>query len=179
MMLTHSTAMWRIEYQTNLTRARDPVLPLGYMLEGHWGDGARWLGLLFRKRLTPLESDRVDFATWPEMKDLPLFMNRLFERAWNSDVAGDAPRPLLGSNSIAANFTGRGSLYFAADDPAVTLSNEDLEQSFTDLYARLLQLHGALSPRLIADVLPLPQPRQSQPILKPARVEVEQVSRAA
>jgi hypothetical protein len=179
MMLTHSSALWRIEYQTNLTRAHDPVLPLAYMLEAYWNNGVRWLGMLFRKRLTPLEIDRVDMETWPEMKELPLFMNGLFERAWNSDVASNRPLPLLGSNSVATNFSGRSSLHFAGDEPSITLSNDDPEQSFADLYTRLLRLHSALSPRLVAEVHPLPQPKKDVPVIKPTLADVEQVSRAA
>jgi hypothetical protein len=179
MVLTHSSALWRIEYQTNLTRAHDPVLPLGYMLEAYWSNGVRWLGMLFRKRLTLLEIDRVDVETWPEMKELPLFMNRLFERAWNSDIASNKPLPLLGSNSVAANFSGRSSLHFAGDEPSITLNNDDPEQSFSDLYTRLLKLHGALSPRLVAEVHPLPPPKMGGFVERPTLADVEQVSRAA
>jgi len=179
MMLTHSSALWRIGYKTNLTRAHDPVLPLGYMLEAHWSDGVRWLGMLFRKRLTPLEIERVDTETWPEMNTLHSLMYGLFERAWDSEVSGTVEPPLLGSNAVAMNFTGRSSLHFAGDDPSITLNNDDPKQSFADLYTGLLRLHGALSPQLVAEVHKLPQPKKSTPIEKPALADVEQFARAA
>jgi hypothetical protein len=177
-MLAHNHALWRIEFHTNLTRARDPVLPLGFLLEAHWSNGVRWLGMLFRKRLTPAEIDRVDLETWPEMKQLPQFMNGLFEKAWNTNL-DETDLPSLGSDFVATNYTNHSSLRFAAEQPSLALSDDDPEQSFADLYTHLLRLHGALSPRLAAEVHRLPGPREGTPVVKPALADVEQVARAA
>jgi hypothetical protein len=176
-MLTHSRALWRIEYQTDLTRADSARLPIAYMLEAHWSDRIRWLGMLFRKRLMPSEIASVDLETWPEMKDLPQFMNRLFDEAWNRDVSTMMAEPQLGSSYVASNFTDQSSLRFVTDEPAVELDDEDPEQSFTGLYQRLLGLHGALSPRVAPQVHAFPKKPAFIP--RPLRADVEQVSRAA
>jgi hypothetical protein len=183
-MLTHSRALWRIEYQTDLTRANSEKLPLAYMLEAHWCDGVRWLGMLFRKRLMPPEIACVDLETWPEMTDLPQFMNRLFDEAWNRDLAAikaelGVAEPPLGSSYVASKFTAYSSLRFVADEPAVELSNEDPEQSFSALYLRLLELHSALTPRVLAEVHPFPQPKKPSRLPRMLRADVEQVARAA
>jgi hypothetical protein len=47
------------------------------------------------------------------------------------------------------------------------------------LYTRLLKLHGALTPRLVAEVHPLPHPKKGAVAVKPTLADVEQVSRAA
>jgi hypothetical protein len=187
-MLTHSrVALWRIEYQIDLTRADSEKLPVAYMLEAHWSDDVRWLGMLFRKRLLPPEIGRVDLDTWPEMKDLPQFMNRLFDEAWNRDLTAAKAEaafdpmlpPALGSSFVASNYTGHSSLRFVAEEPAVELDDEDPAQSFGGLYQRLLGLHGELTPRLLAEVYPFPQQKKPPFIARPLRADVEQVARAA
>jgi hypothetical protein len=180
MMLTHSRALWRIEYQIDLARVDSPVIPIAYMLEAHWCSGVRWLGMLFRKRLMPLEIERVDLETWPEMKDVAQFMNRLFDRAWTCELSAEQVPPQLGSSYVALNYANHSSLRFVTDEPRVDLDNEDPERSFTDLYKQLLGFHEVLSPRLVAEVHPFRQPKA--PIIvprRPLRADVEQVSRAA
>jgi hypothetical protein len=178
-MLTHSSTLWRIEYRTDLTRAREPVLPVGFVLEAHWNNDVRWLGMLFRKRLMPLELDRVNLETWPEMNDLETFMNGLFDKVWDQKVGGRHNPPRLGSALVAPNYAMHSSLHFASDEPKVKLSTEDAETSFSALYVRLLGLHGSLSPTLTAPVVRLPKKSKPASVVKPVRADVEQVLRAA
>src|SRR5262245_25432643 len=108
-MLTHSKALWRIEYKTDLTRANSVELPVAYMLEARWSDGIRWLGMYFRKRFTEMELRYVNTETWPEMKDqLTPFVISLFEEAWkNCPVLSSSLEPSLGSNRVALKFSDR------------------------------------------------------------------------
>jgi hypothetical protein len=182
MMLTHSKALWRIDYRTDLTRSNGLVLPVGFVLEARWNNNVRWLGMLFRKRLTPKELDLVNVETWPEMKGLEPFMNKVFEDAWAQEIEIGDGSPALGSDVIAARFSMQSSLQFIGDAPKIELSETDAEESFTGLYTRLLGLHDNLSPALLAPVVELP--RRSRwstpvPVQKPQRADVEQVLRAA
>ena len=60
-MLNHDDkALWRIEFRTDLDLATAPTIPLAYLLEARWENDFRWLGMLFRKRLTLPELDLVD-----------------------------------------------------------------------------------------------------------------------
>jgi hypothetical protein len=178
-MLTHSKALWRIEYKADLTRSDSKVLPLAFALEARWSNDVRWLGMLFRKRLSPLEGGLVDFGTWPELKDMDKFMENLFETIWQLDLPEDGERPELGSALIARNYTGYGSLAFVLDDPGIDLRNDDPEQSFTHLYGRLLEQHDRLSPAILAPVIAMPKRGKRDPIPAAPRVDVEQVMRAA
>jgi hypothetical protein len=180
MMLMHSKGLWRIEYRSDLTRAQGPVLPIGYVLESRWSNNVRWLGMLFRKRLTPIEVDHVDLKTWPEMAGLEPFMTRLFGEVWEQTLGIDGDVPQLGAPMLAVNYSMRSSLQFVTDKADLKLSNEDPEKSFANLYTRLLGLHGALTPTLKAPVVQLPPPRKLTPAAaKAARPDVEQLSRAA
>jgi len=178
-MLTHSNALWRIEYRSDLTRAKAPVIPVGFVLEARWSDDVRWLGMLFRKRLTPVELDTINIETWPEMQALEPFMNRLFDEVWDQDIDSDLTEvPMLGSDLIAKSYGMHSSLHFACDLPGVTLNNENPEDSFSVLYGKLLGLHVNLTPVMTAAVVPLPQ-RFPAAAMKPLRTDVEQVLRAA
>jgi hypothetical protein len=177
-MLTHSKALWRIEYKTDLTRSDSEVLPLAFALEARWSNDVRWLGMLFRKRLEPLETGLVDLETWPELKDPENFLNGLFDKIWRVELLEDGKKPELGSAAIARNYSTYGSLAFVADDVSVKLSNEDPEESFTELYDRLLKLHGRLTPTVAAPVVTLP--RKGKPTRAvPRRADVKQVVLAA
>ena len=179
-MLTHSEGLWRIEYHPDLSWSNEYALPIGFMLEAHWSNDVRWLGILFRRRLTALELERVDLETWAELKELEPFMNGLFETAWTEDLGKPGQVPLLGSSVVAKNYPMHSSLQFAADKPGVKLSPSDPEESFSALYTKLLGLHSALTPKLAAPVVQLPK-KKLLPARRPAapRADVEQILRAA
>lgn len=178
-MLTHSKGLWRIEYRSDLTRAQGPVLPVGYVLEARWNNDVRWLGMLFRKRLMPIELEHVDLKTWPEMQGLEPFMTRLFDEVWEQELGSDGASPQMGAPIIATNYSMRSSLQFNTADARLDLSNEDPEKSFAALYTHLLGLHAALTPMLKAPVVQLPRRPKSAPAEAAERPDVEQLSRAA
>ena len=72
----------RIAFVTDMTRGDAPVIPLGYMVEGAWLDRARWLGLIGRTRLTPLEPNTVDLTSWAQLESPYDLLNSFFDRGW-------------------------------------------------------------------------------------------------
>ena len=74
----------RISFSTDMTRADAPMIPLGYMFEGVWPKKARWLGLIGRLRLTPVELEMINTATWPEMKSPFHVLMELFMKGWDA-----------------------------------------------------------------------------------------------
>lgn len=181
--MTHSKALWRIDYRTDLTRSNCLVIPIGFALEARWSNDDRWLGMLFRKRLTGFELKAVNVETWPEMKELESFMNRVFDDAWATEKPLGSEAPSLGSNVVALNYSAQSSLQFLNEDLDIKLNNEDTEQSFADLYKKLLSLHDKLIPieEEPASVVELPKRRRwlapAKPQRKVARADVEQVLR--
>ncbi len=171
-MLTHDKALWRVEYRTDLTRARAVTVPVAYMLETHFENDVRWLGMLFRKRLTVSELDLVDIETWPELKDLEKFMTRLFDEAWK--IAG--PDQPMGSLALAPNYSMHSALQFAPADCAVSIDVEDAVESFPTLYAYLLDFRDLLSPIVTAPVVPF---KTRQPAAAGTRADVELTNKAA
>jgi hypothetical protein len=181
-MLTHSKALWRIDYRADLTRSNSLVIPVGFALEARWSNDVRWLGMLFRKRLSDRELETVNIETWPEMKNLESFMKELFEQTWDLDVAVGDGAPALASGVIASKYSARNSLQFVPDVPEIKLS-DDVDQSFTALYAMLLRLHDKLTPSTATPVIPLPRPRRffapAAKQRKLVRQDVELFQRAA
>jgi hypothetical protein len=181
-MLHHNDAMWRIEFRTDLTRADALSLPLAYVLEAHWDSGDRWLGMLFRKRLTALELERVDIATWSEMENLEAFMKGLFDEAWNSlqikiDQGEEQTTLLLGSAIIAAKYPMQSALHFAPMQGKVTVGDDDPLKSFQTLYAYLLGLRPDLATVLAAPVVQWPARKRPVPVV--AQHDVQIANRAA
>jgi hypothetical protein len=174
-------ALWRIEFRTNLTRADAPVFPIGYLLETHWQNQVRWLGLLFRRRLTVPELDIVNTDTWPELKDLEPFMKGLFDEAWAASIEPAATEaPDLGSAVVAAKYQLRSALLFSHQEPALDLSGYDPVDAFPLLYSRLLGFRAALAPTLIAPVVPLNNRKKIGPPPRPVvRPDVELMNQAA
>jgi hypothetical protein len=84
-----------------MTRVDAPVIPLGYMLEAAWPEKARWLGLIGRMQLTPLELDRVNTTTWPELRNPFGMLADLFEKGWVAQW-GDAGSAIQGGWSRSA-----------------------------------------------------------------------------
>jgi hypothetical protein len=180
-MLTHSKGLWRIEYRSDLTRAQGPVLPVAYVLEARWNNSVRWLGMLFRKRLTPVELETVDLKTWPEMNGLEPFMTKLFDQVWTQELSLGDKSPELGARKLAVNFSMRSSLQFNEAEEKIQLNDDDPEKSFTALYTHLLNLHGKLAPTLQpkAPVVQLPLRKPAPAAATAQRPDVEQLSRAA
>jgi hypothetical protein len=181
-MLHHNDAMWRIEFRSDLTRADALSLPLAYVLEAHWDSGDRWLGMLFRKRLTTLELEHVDIATWSEMKNLEAFMKGLFDEAWNTlqikiDEGEEQATLPLGSAIIAAKYPVQSALHFAPTQGKVIVGDDDPVKSFQTLYAYLLGLRDNLSSALVAPVVQLPARKRAIPFV--AQHDVEIANRAA
>jgi hypothetical protein len=174
-------ALWRIEFRTNLTRADAPIIRVGYLLEAHWQSQVRWLGLLFRRRLTVPELDKVNVATWPELKDLEPFMKGLFEQAWTTSAKASAAAAIeLGSTALAAKYEQRSALHFAAEKRGPDLQAFDGKpvDSFPSLYAYLLGLREDLKPTIVAPVVPLRKaPAATVPVV--ATPDLELMNQAA
>ncbi len=173
-MLKPSDALWRVEFRTDLMRAGAPTLPLGYMLEAHWHDGVRWLGMLFRRKLTALELDQVETATWPELVDLESFMSGLFERSWDASEDGNNEPP-LGSAIIAREYSIRSALQFAPVTNTAVINHEDAVGSFPSLYSHLPNFRQELKPSLVAEIVPFRIPA----VIAPPTRDLELTNRAA
>lgn len=179
-MLGHNSALWRVDYRTDLTRASAPVCPIGYFVEARWSDDVRWLGVLFRKRLSPIETAHVNYETWPEMKDLKPFMETLFDRAWDAELPTGEQLPTLGSTVLAGAYGMQSSLQFVEDELDLEISSEDPEQSFNALYSRLLGLHDRLTPTMSAPIVQMPKRiLPTAPLVRPQRADVAQKMMAA
>lgn len=111
-MLETKSVLWRIEFRTDASKADALAIPLGYMRESFLAESGRFLGLIFRTQLSPLELDKINLHTWPEMRDLEPFMDGLFDRSRETCVkslAGD-----FGTPSVARGFSGQSALVFEA-----------------------------------------------------------------
>jgi hypothetical protein len=158
-MPDHRRALWRIEFRTKLTQADSLVIPVAYLLDAQWKEGSvRWLGLLFRKRLTPAELDEVNTATWPELTEIEPFMKRLFEEAWRmvDDAATD-----LGAAGLAARYSHYSSLLFARAGEGPEKIMDEPVKAFSQLYDHMLGLREKLAPVVKAPVIPLLRSRKA------------------
>jgi hypothetical protein len=153
-MLETKSALWRIEFRTDASKVGALTIPLGFLRES-WADNAgRFMGLIFRTRLTPLELDRVNLNTWAELSSdrLEPFMDELFDKAW-SDSRGAADGQ-LGAGALAANYGAHSALSFVGTEVkecrAATWQNLRLQ-----LIGAMFSLEDRLSPVLMADVVPI------------------------
>jgi len=170
--MTDRSGLWRIEYRADLTRADSVVIPLAYLLEAEWAESARWLGMVFKKRLTVLERDKLDLLTWPELlagDSLEPFMRQLFDRAWKAKSDAVALR----SEQLARTYPRVSALHFAPQ-PFDAIGKYDPVKSFTGMYEHLMGLKKSLPPALIAPVVPL-HPKK---LAAPPRPEVEVINLA-
>jgi hypothetical protein len=147
-----------------------PVIPVGFMLEADWDNGARWLGLLFRRKLTVAELDLVNVETWPELKDLEAFMDRLFNESWSAEGEG------LGSAQLAMRYPAYSALHFATEPLTVRCGEFNRAESFQLLYGMLLGYEERLHPVVTAAVLPFGNAKR--PVTKPHE-PVEMMNKAA
>lgn len=164
--------MWRIEYRTDATQLNSPVIPIGFMLEADWANGARWLGLLFRRKLTVPELDLVNLETWPQLKDLDAFMDALFKESWSAEVT-----PARGSAQVAGRYPSYSALHFASEPLDITFGEFHRNESFQYLYGTLLGYEERLRPVVTAPVLPFGKVRRRR-MPKPHE-PVEMMNKAA
>jgi hypothetical protein len=164
-------ALWRIEYRTDVTQANSLIVPVGYLMEAVWPTpGAKWLGIVVRRRLTPLELDQVNLETWPELSTLESFMIKTFDEVWQPTGAVTD----LGSQLVATRYSEHSALHFARD--SITLPEGDFDPSmFGAIYLDFLDLPRRLAPAVIAPVVTLPTWRRPAA----AAPDVEQQTRAA
>jgi hypothetical protein len=144
----------RISFFTDMTRADAPVIPLGFILEAAWPDQARWLGLIGRTRLTPLELDKINLITWPDLRAPFALLDNLFEKGWQS-AWGEA------GHSIQKDWS-RSAFSVDTDDHPITTLTADTPEAWTAtsevLCALLNALHVKLGPALVAKPTPLRAP---------------------
>jgi hypothetical protein len=174
---TPRKGLWRIEFRTDLTRADATVIPLGFVHEAHFPTSIRWLGLLFRKRLTVSEADRIDLLTWPELRDdLEPFMRSLFDSAWS--LARTASDNALGTPTVAAKYSHRSALHFAPLGEGPPVASRDPVKRCLELCTHLLALRGKLAPVISAPVVPLRRRKTLAPAAT-VRPDVELMNFAA
>jgi hypothetical protein len=161
MTITPLGRITRISFLTDMTRADAPVIPLGYMLEAAWPEKARWLGLVGRMRLTPLELDRVNKTTWPELHNPFATLADLFEKGWDAQW-GEA-------GTVIQNGWSRSAFSVETSEHQIgpALSAESAEAwggTCNLLCAELNALRVKLAPTLIAQPIRLqPAARKTRP----------------
>jgi hypothetical protein len=152
-------ALYRLDFCTDLTAVQAPTIALGYMLETAVSGGARFLGLASRVSLTPLERDLVNVETWPEILNLDNYMGELFERAWEFVEGTSNQGQILGSSSLAQNFSSMSALCFASQNVSKELSSmletETEDEWQTKLYNEVLSYRLLLVPTIKAPIIPL------------------------
>jgi hypothetical protein len=145
----------RISFLTDMTRADASVLPLGFMLEAAWPDQARWLGLIGRTRLTPLELDRVNLTTWPDLRAPFNMLDKLFDQGWQSEWGGAGV-------TIQKQWS-RSAFAIDIDDYPLKTFSADTAEAWAStceaLCASLNALHVRLAPVLVAPLIPLRAPK--------------------
>lgn len=152
----------RISFFTDMTRADAPVIPLGFILEAAWPNQARWLGLIGRTRLTPLELDRINLTTWPDLRAPFGLLDSLFEKGWQS-AWGEA------GYSIQKDWS-RSAFNVDTDDHSIGTLTAETPEAWTAtsdvLCTQLNALHVKLGPILIAQPTPL-RASSAPPITRP------------
>lgn len=163
-MTEYITSFWSIDFRTDATRTDAPVIKLGVLSEAVWGNGSRWLGMAFRRRITPIELDAVNLRTWPELSNLDVFMKGAFDQAWEAGGAVSSTATELGSDRLAARYPVRSALHFRR--MAVELRLPDGDEGFETMYSQLNDHKALLAPTLTAPVIQI-APR---PLRTPAEV---------
>jgi hypothetical protein len=160
-MLETYSALWRIEFRTDASKADALAIPLGYLRESSVAENGRFLGLIFRPTLTPLELDRINLNTWPEIAgdQLEAFMNALFDRSWVDVCAAD--EGVLGTAKIAASYAGHSALAFVSTTVKEIKAKNWMNLQL-HLHESLFDFEEFLHPALSAEVLPFN--RQAAPM---------------
>lgn len=168
-MAESKLAFYRLEFATDLTSARAPTITLGYMVESAFDGGARFLGLVSRKALTADELSRVNLKTWPQLEELDLYMEGLFQRAWDHVCGADAQDCRLGSEFVAREHPLYSALAFeplGSNELGVRVSGP-IDQIHSRLYAKLHELGRRLKPAAP------PEPEVAAPASATTRVKDE------
>jgi hypothetical protein len=160
MMTLPAVALYRLDFRLDLTSAVVPTINLGYMLETALEDGFRFLGLVSRKSLTPLELDQVDQFTWPELASLDAYMEKVFQHAWEHVCGAEIGDGRLGSEHVAQGFSTYTALHFASEafDTLKIPITPDVDALQEKLYSSLIGLGKKLKPIFTAPVLEFPLP---------------------
>ncbi|MNS02997.1 hypothetical protein D3C72_343240 [compost metagenome] len=108
MMQNAKSVVTRIEFRIDAMRADAERIPLGYVVECLWSD-MRWMGMIYRPSLTPNEIKRINFDTWPELRDPTVLLHDLFESAW-------AARHGHGSEGLTERFGALSALHSYVTD---------------------------------------------------------------
>ncbi|WP_443750827.1 hypothetical protein [Asticcacaulis solisilvae] len=173
-MMNFFGTQWRIEYRADMRLADSPLISLGVLYEAAWpAHEARWLGLAFRRDLYPLETDCINYDTWPELKEPEVFMRRLFDQCWQ---AGEKTE--LGTDVIAESYPAYSAMHFTRERASVDVSSFDPHNTFLHLTEYLSELKLTLKPTLSAPVYPFAaRPGRKDEVLSPVGEEMR--SRAA
>ncbi|HEX3430802.1 MAG TPA: hypothetical protein VHT03_07940 [Rhizomicrobium sp.] len=154
----------RISFQSDMTRGDAPVIPFARILECVWPDVLRWVGLIGRTRLMPLELDAINLETWPEFREPHALLSRLWDEGWNAEwgLAGAALETVWGRSALSVVTEPLAGLL-----PDCNHSDADaaLIEAHPILWARMLAEENHLKPKLIAPVteMRLRQPTRVQP----------------
>jgi len=151
----------RISFQTDMTRAGAPVIPVARVLESVWPDTLRWVGLIGRTRFTPVELDHMNLETWSEFSNPRELLARLWDAGWNSawGETGEAIQKVWARSALMTETTTLPGLLpeATANDPEAILEETD-----NLLFARIMAEGKHLIPALFAPVVafaPRPQPQ--------------------
>jgi hypothetical protein len=172
----------RIAFVTDMTRGDAPVIPLGFMLEAAWPDKARWLGLISRTRLTPLELDAINLTSWPQLESPYGLLNSFFDKGWAA-TWGEA------GSTIQSEWM-RSSMQITIDDNSATLLTLTPDSSVAwtatcnTMSAHLEALRAHLVPSIKAPVVGLqrlkgPAPVMPQPIASRTQTDIPMMADAA
>jgi hypothetical protein len=156
----------RISFLTDMTRADAPIIPLGYMFEAVWPKKARWLGLIGRLRLTPPELERVNMATWSELKEPFKLMTNLFFQGWAA--------PWATAGEVIQHEYHRSALSIGIGDRSASLIDRRIDSAAAwattnnCLLVELAAFQSQLVPVIQATVVTAPRPKQAPAAPAPA-----------
>lgn len=160
-MTDSKSALYRLDFRTDLTSTDAPIINLGFMIETALDGGFRFLGLVSRKGLTPCEGDLVNLATWPELRDVDAYMDQLFGTAWTHVCSADPEDLRLGSEHVARQYSDLSALHFVpkpVEELGLSFSG-DINDVHKALYDALVGLGSQLRPAVSATVLPFAMPQ--------------------
>lgn len=161
----------RIAFQSDMTRADAPVIPFARILECVWPDAIRWLGLIGRTRLTPLELEVINLETWPEFREPHPLLAKIWDKGWSADWGG-AGELLQREWSRTALGVSTESLSGLLPDTNHTDIADALREAHPILWTHMIAEAEHLRPIIKAPVLRFPAPAQpAKPLPTAARSE--------
>ena len=145
----------KIEFRTDMTRKSGLIIPLGFLLEVTWENQARWLGMIGRTHLTPIEADLVHGPSKQELENPWKFLADSFDSVCE-EPWGTACDHLANRYAWALNFS-RPEPTSAAD--TLTVETDDAWIIAQNHLSGDLLIRGrTLRPAAIAPVIQFPQP---------------------